>query len=437
MSKQYKIVIIGLGFVGLSFAVFLAQKNCKIVGVEQDNKKINMIRKGIAPFFEPGFNKMLRTALKKSLIITNSINNINDVDFVFITVGTPSKKDGSINLKYIKKVTKDISKWIESFENFPIIAYKSTIIPSTAENFIKPILSKSNKKLGKDFDMVVNPEFLREGSALVDTINPHLIVIGGSKKATSKLKKFYLSIYSKNIPIKETNLTTAELIKYANNSFLATKISFINSIANLCQKLPGTNVDEIADSIGMDPRINPHFLKAGLGYGGSCFPKDVKALLSLSKTLKVNSILDATNRVNQNQMKVILNLMKKNLKQFKNSNVSILGLSFKENSDDIRESVSIKLIHKLLSYQVNIRAHDPRAIENTKNFFGNRIKYFTNTRECLKNSSCAILITPWKEYQNLTENDFKIMRKPFVIDTRRILTKKRLKLNYVALGVGS
>ena len=437
MSKQYKIVIIGLGFVGLSFAVFFAQKNCKIVGVEQDNKKINMIRKGIAPFFEPGLNEMLRTVLKKSLIITNSINNINDVDFVFITVGTPSKKDGGINLKYIKKVTKDISKWIESTENFPIVAYKSTILPSTAENFIKPILSKSNKKLGKDFDMVVNPEFLREGSALVDTINPHLIVIGGNKKATSKLKKFYLSIYSKNIPIKETNLTTAELIKYANNSFLATKISFINSIANLCQKLPGTNVDEVADSIGMDPRINPHFLKAGPGYGGSCFPKDVKALLSLSKTLKVNSMLDATNRVNQNQMKVILNLMKKNLKQFKNSNVSILGLSFKENSDDIRESISIKLIHKLLSYQISIRAHDPCAIENTKKIFGNRIKYFTNIRECLKNSSCAILITPWKEYQNLTENDFKIMRKPFVIDTRRILTKKRLKLNYVALGVGS
>jgi len=437
MSKQYKIVIIGLGFVGLSFAVFLAKKNCKIVGIEQDNKKINMIRKGIAPFFEPGLNEMLRSALKKSLIITNSINHISDVDFVFITVGTPSKKDGSINLKYIKKVTKDISKWIESFENFPIIAYKSTIIPSTAENFIKPILSKSNKKLGKDFDMVVNPEFLREGSVLVDTINPHLIVIGGSKKATSKLKKFYLSIYSKNIPIKETNLTTAELIKYANNSFLATKISFINSIANLCQKLPGTNVDEIADSIGMDPRINPNFLKAGPGYGGSCFPKDVKALLSLSKILKVNSMLDATNRVNQNQMKVIVNLMKKNLKQFKNSNVSILGLSFKENTDDIRESISIKLIHKLLSYQVNIRAHDPRAIENTKKIFGNRIKYFTNTRECLKNSSCAILLTHWKEYQTLTENDFKIMRKPLVIDTRRILTKKRLKLNYVALGVGS
>jgi len=437
MSKQYKIVIIGLGFVGLSFAVFLAKKNCKIVGVEQDNKKINMIRKGTAPFFEPGLNEMLRSALKKSLIITNSINHINDVDFVFITVGTPSKKDGGINLKYIKKVTKDISKWIESFENFPIIAYKSTILPGTAENFIKPILSKPNKKLGKDFDMVVNPEFLREGSALADTINPHLIVIGGSKKATSKLKKFYLSIYSTNIPIKETNLTTAELIKYANNSFLATKISFINSIANLCQKLPGTNVDEIADSIGMDPRINPHFLKAGPGYGGSCFPKDVKALLSLSKILKVNSILDATNRVNQNQITVIVNLIKNNLKQFKNSNISILGLSFKENSDDIRESVSIKLIHKLLSYQVNIRAHDPRAIENTKKIFGNRIKYFTNTRECLKNSSCAILLTYWKEYQTLTENDFKKMRKPFVIDTRRILTKKRLKLNYVALGVGS
>jgi len=224
MEKQNTIVIIGLGFVGLTFATFLATKNCKVIGIDKDKNKINLIQQGISPIFEPGLEKSLKLALKKSFNLHSSLKHSIKADFVFVTVGTPSKSDGSINLQYIKAASKELAAWLKKTSNFPVIAYKSTIVPGTLENTIKPILNHSNKKEGKDFGLVANPEFLREGTAVHDTANPHVVVIGGNKRSTDKIEKFYRQIYSKKIPIKITNSTSAEFIKYVNNSFLATRI---------------------------------------------------------------------------------------------------------------------------------------------------------------------------------------------------------------------
>ncbi len=244
------------------------------------------IKSGKSPFFEPKIEETLQNALQKKLMLSNKIKDaVNNCDLIFVTVGTPMTLDGNIDLRIILDVCKKIGDSISKTQNNPNIIIKSTVIPGTTINKIKKKLElASHKKEGEGFTLITNPEFLREGRAIEDTINPHLIVIGSnSKKSSEKLRKFYKKMYGEKIPIIITNNTTAELIKYANNSFLATKISFINNIANLCQTLPGTNVDIIAKAIGIDPRIGQQFLNAGPGYGGSCLPKDVQAMMIFQK----------------------------------------------------------------------------------------------------------------------------------------------------------
>ena len=434
MKKNKKIIIIGLGFVGLTLAIFLALKKFTVIGIDIDHKKLELLRRGFSPFYEPGLEDALRKALNQDLIFTDNLQNVDKADIIFVTVGTPSEKNGSIDLKYIKQSSNEISKWLKDKSSKAMIVFKSTILPGTFESVIKPIFEKSSKANTR---LAINPEFLREGSALQDTIHPHVVVIGGDRESSTTLEKFYKKIYSKKIPIKITNHTTAELIKYANNSFLAAKISFINTIANICQRFPDTNVDNIAEVIGMDPRIGPLFLKAGPGYGGSCFPKDVRALISLSKQLGTGSIfLDAIHQTNLFQAEAVIELIKKHLKPVRNSTISILGLSFKENSDDVRESVSITLIQKLLSLKVKVKVHDPMALNNTRAIFDKKIIYCDSITNCLKNSDCAIILTPWKQYSSLSSNVFSKMKNPMLIDTRRLLANKKLGIKYIGLGIG-
>lgn len=430
MKQPNKIIVIGMGFVGLTLAVFLASKKFNVICVDTDQNKLNTLVQGSTPFYEPGLEDALKNSLK-SLSFTNNLSSVDSADIVFVTVGTPPMKDGSIDLRYIKSSTKQISEWCNNNHIQPVIVYKSTILPGTFENIIKPILKSLSE------NTVVNPEFLREGSALQDTIHPHVIVIGGKEKPILSLKRFYQRVYTRKTPIKTTSATTAELIKYANNSFLAAKISFINTIANICQRFPDTNVDDVAEVIGLDPRIGNLFLKAGPGYGGSCFPKDVQALLSLTKRLGTGSdLLNAIHKTNIQQAEMVLKLITKHVKSLKNSNISILGLAFKENSDDVRESVSISLIEKLLTRKVNIRVHDPRAIDNTKSIFNNKVMYCADVSDCLRNSDCAVLLTSWKQYLSLGK-EFSKMRNPILIDTRRLLANKKLPIKYVGLGIGS
>ena len=435
-----KIGVVGLGFVGLTFASILANKGYDVIGVDTDKMKIKSIKCGKSPFYEPKLDNVLKNALTKKLILTENIKEvIEKCDLIFLTLGTPIDRNGNINLKIILSVCKKIGEILFKSKNRPIIIIKSTVIPSTTNNQIKKILEKkSNKKVGKGFGLITNPEFLREGKAVEDTLNPHLVVIGCNEKYDAKkLEKFYMKFYNQKILMIITNNTTAEIIKYANNSFLATKISFINSISNLCQTLPGTNVDEVAKAIGIDPRIGNQFLNAGPGYGGSCLPKDVQALIACQKNLGVEStLLNAVHQTNILQIEEIIKLIKKTVINLKNKRITILGLSFKEESDDIRESRSIKLIQMLLKKQSKITVHDPKAIKNTQLIFGNKITYNEKIVDAIENSDCVILMTPWKQYSKLQNSDFNGMRKKNIIDTRRILNIDDNDINYIGLGIG-
>jgi len=434
-----KIGVIGSGFVGLSFASVLGSKGYQVIIHDIDVDKLEKIKSGEPPFFEPKLKSTLKNALKSSLKLTGKIKNVvNDYDFIFITVGTPIGKNGDISLTYIKAVTNKIGAILKKSKNKPVIIIKSTVPPGT-NNLIKKILEKkSGKKSEKGFGLLSNPEFLKEGSAIADTIKPHIIVIGGENADTiRKLSKFYKKFHGSKIPFVITNPQTAELIKYVNNTFLATKISFINQIANICQMTPGTNVDVVAKAIGVDPRIGKLFLKAGPGYGGSCLPKDLQAFISFSSKVGQNSkFLSAVQKTNSEQCKQTLNLIKNIFPTLKGKQITILGLSFKENSDDIRESVSIRLIKLLLKQGAKIVVHDPLAIENTRKIFGNKILYSQKISDSLSNSECAVIMTPWSQYSNLTRKNFQKMKKRIIVDTRRLLVNKKLDASYYALGVG-
>lgn len=433
-----KVAVVGLGYVGLSLAAFLGN-HVRVTGVDSDKDKIKSLERGISYFYEPKMNYYLKRALRKGLSFTDKITEkITSSDFIFVTVGTPIDKDGKIDLYNIKSVSSSISKNMINLKNKPSIIIKSTVVPGTTMQVIKPILEKIKLRESIDFDLLNNPEFLREGSAMQDTISPHVIVVGGSNDdSIRKLVNFYKSIYRKKQNVVETNNITAEIIKYANNAFLATKISFINLIANICQKLPGTNVDKVAEVIGMDPRIGNQFLKAGPGYGGSCFPKDMQALINFASNIGYEPLLlNAVKNSNTVQVKTVLSLIKQNIKNLKEKKISVLGLSFKENTDDIRESVSIKLINLLLKYDCNVFVHDPRAMNNTYHIFRNRITYSKSLKDILKDSDCAVIMTPWKDYKNLKEKEFLVMRNPIIIDTRRILRINHKKIVYIGLGIG-
>ena len=403
-----------------------------------DKEKCSKIAKGIPTFFEPDLKKTLKKALKKNLLVTDKLSSINDCDFIFITVGTPQKKNGEIDLSFIKTVAKSVCKIISKNKKKTIILIKSTVIPGTMKDVILPILEKnSKKKAGKDFGLISNPEFLQESKAIQDTIKPHAIVLGGYKtKFMNSAKKFF-SRFNPNTPIIITNHQTAEMIKYANNSFLATKISFINQLASICQQIPDTNIDDIAHTIGLDPRIGNLFLEAGPGYGGSCLPKDMKAIINLSSKIGVKStMLNAVEKTNRQQINNIIELIRKNIGKIKGKRITVLGVAFKPNTDDIRDSMSIELIHRLIKSGAVVKIHDPKALDNARKIFYDNITYTNSISSALKNSQCVVIMTKWKEYERINNKTIKYMNRKFIIDTRRILSNKNLDAKYYGIGLG-
>ena len=433
-----KIGIVGLGFVGLSLSSVLASKGYRTIGIDIDKRKCEKISNGNSPFFEPDLEKTLRIGLKKELTIGNDFSLLNDCDFIFVTVGTPQSEDGTIDLSMIKKSITTIGKALHKNNKNPIILIKSTVVPGTIKNTILPILEKkSNKKEGRDFGLISNPEFLQESSAIKDTKFPHAVVLGGYKtKYMRKANNFFSKLHPK-VPIIITNHQTAEMIKYANNSFLATKISFINQLSNICQNIPGANIDDIAKTIGLDPRIGKLFLNAGPGYGGSCLPKDMKALINFANNIGINpTLLNAVEEINIKQIDQIISLIKQKLGDISSKRITILGTAFKSDTDDIRDSVAIKLIKKLLKRKAKIIIHDPKAIQNTMNIFGKRISYAKSINDALSKSQCVVIMTQWKQYENLNNNQIKQMTKKFIIDCRRMLVKKELDGDYFAIGLG-
>ena len=434
-----KISIVGLGFVGLSLTSVLSAKGYDVLGIDVDLNKCKNIQRGISPFYEPELEQLLKVGLKKKLKTSNDFSLIKDSDMIFVTVGTPQRANGSIELSMIRSATKAIGKILIESKKNPIIFIKSTVTPGTMQNTILPILEKeSGKKAGKDFGLISNPEFLQESTAIRDTKFPHVVVIGGYQtKYMKKAKKFFSEIHP-NTPIVITNHQTAEIIKYANNSFLATKISFINQLSNICQNIPGSNIDDVAKTIGLDPRIGSLFLNAGPGYGGSCLPKDMKALINFADKVGINPILlNAVEKTNKKQIQNIISLMEKTLGNLKSKQITILGTAFKPNTDDIRDSIAVDLIKKLLKKKSIITVYDPKAIKNTKNIFDENIKYGKSIKDSLKNSQCVIIMVHWKQFEALNNDLIRLMKRKFIIDCRRVLAKKQPNGEYFAIGIGN
>jgi UDPglucose 6-dehydrogenase len=440
-----KFSFIGLGPVGLCTAVCFAAEGYMVLASEIDKTKATQIKKGKPPFYELNLKEMLQETIESGNlnIVTNNQEAILQSDITFITVGTPTRRNGNIDLTYVTKASKDIGKTLKKKKEMHLIAVKSTVTPGTTLNVVKPVLEKnSGKKCGKDFLLCFNPEFLREGNAIRSTLNPDYIAIGGyNQESTEALEIVYKEFHKESLPpIIKTNIPTAEIIKYANNAFLATKISLINTIANVCEKTPGADVTKVAEAIGKDHRINPHFLNAGLGWGGSCFPKDLKAFITYSEKQGYDpDLIQATYKANQDQIKFTIQKVKAELKTLRGKKIAILGLAFKPNTDDMREARSMEIITHLLKQGAAIIVYDPMASSNARVLLREKVNYVPSAIDCLKDADCAILVTEWEEFKKLKPEDFtRNMRNPIIIDGRRIYDPERFskKLRYVAVGLG-
>jgi len=432
--------IIGLGYVGLTTAAAFASKGFRVLGYDVDHEKVRRINKGNATFHEPGIGRLLAKALKNGF---RAANDLQPADINFITVGTPSARDGAIDLRYVRSASESLGKALKFSNGYNLVVVKSTVVPGSTGEVVKPIVERaSGKNFGPKLGLAVNPEFLREGAAIEDTLAPDRLVIGElDVNSGDTLENLYRSIYGARIPkLLRTNLVNAELIKYASNAFLATKVSYINMIANLCQEIPGADVEVVAKGMGMDERIGPRFLKAGAGWGGSCWPKDLRALESLYTKLGLQArILDATSGVNDAQPLALVQLARELIGELKDKRVAILGLSFKPNTDDMREAVSLKVIDHLLANGASVVGYDPLSIDNAKKVLGRRISFAPTANDALRGSDCCIIVTEWEEFTRLMPRDFlSRMRSPIVIDGRRILKPEKFAkhVRFAAIGLG-
>lgn len=421
-----------------------ANRGYKTILSTLGKEKVELIQGGSSPFYEPRLNEFLKKAIKSDNLraVLGREEAVLNSEITFIATGTPSMPDGSVDLHYIKNSAREIGEALPKKDGYHLVVVKSTVPPGTTEHVVKPILEKnSGKKAGRDFGLCMNPEFLREGSAIYDTLKPDRVVIGEyDERSGETLEVLYRDFYNGRVPILRMNLASAEMAKYASNAFLATKISFINSIANICERVSNLNVTQVARAVGMDHRINPLFLEAGVGFGGSCFPKDVKALISFSKNLDYRlSLLESVLEVNEGQAKRVVELARQELGSLKGKKVAILGLSFKPNTDDMREAPSIRIINLLLREGASICAYDPVATENAKAIFNEKIDFARSAIECLKNADCCMIITEWNEFKDLKPNTFlKHMKTPLVVDGRRIYDPSEFsrELKYLAVGLG-
>ncbi|MDC3082478.1 UDP-glucose/GDP-mannose dehydrogenase family protein [Candidatus Pelagibacter sp.] len=429
-----KICMIGSGYVGLVSGTCFAELGNNVICVDNNINKISNLKKGLIPIYEPGLEELVIRNLKQNRLqfSSNISESIKKSDLIFICVGTPTKtKSKEADLKYVFQVVKDIKK---NLNKYKIIVTKSTVPVTTGDKIQKLLTAKSNKKL---FDVVSNPEFLREGEAIRDFMFPDRVVVGTkSKKANNILKNLYSPIVKKKSRYFNTSRRAAEVIKYASNAFLATKITFINEISNLCEKL-NVDVTDVSVGIGADERIGGRFLRAGPGYGGSCFPKDTLALISTSKKFKTNlSIVKSTVYSNDNRYKLLLNKIKKILNnKFKNKKITFLGVTFKPGTDDMRDSASLKLIPYLIRKGAKVSYYEPTGIK--KNFDKIKVAYFNNIKDACKNSDLLIIHTEWNEFKQLNFNRLNNKKKLKIYDLRNLYSPSKMKnknIDYYSIG---
>ncbi|MDD3048724.1 MAG: UDP-glucose/GDP-mannose dehydrogenase family protein [Bacilli bacterium] len=430
-----KIVVTGVGYVGLVTGVSFAEMGYNVICVDNCQKKIELLRAGKSPIHEDGLEELMDKHKNKIVYTSDYQTAYSNADVIFIGVGTPENIDGTANLKYIHEV---INQILENIKKDLLIVIKSTVPVGTNDQIEYHLKQKLSNKV--NVNIVSNPEFLSQGTAVKNALCPSRIIIGlESKEAEKIMRKIYRPLTDKNIPLIIMNRKSAEMTKYASNSFLALKISYINEIANLCEKV-GADIEEVSNGMGLDPRIGNKFLRAGIGYGGSCFPKDTKALYMLSK--KTNCILKtikASIDINKKQRLKIVEMVKKDFNNnLKGKEIVVLGLSFKPNTDDLREAPSIEIVKKLIKYGAKITVYDLASIENFKKIFKNKIKYEKEIIKAIKDKDIALIVTEWQEIVDFELKNYeKYMKTPIIYDGRNCYNKieiNKTDIKYKSIG---
>lgn len=430
------VCVIGTGYVGLVTGACFADFGVTVTCVDKDEEKIKALGRGEIPIYEPGLKDVVQRNIREKRLFfsTDSAEAVRKSLVVFIAVGTPPRGDGSTELKYIKEVAGVIAK---NLNGYKVIVTKSTVPVGTGK-LIEEII-RAEVKDHRLFDVASNPEFLREGSAVEDFMRPDKVVIGvRSAQAAAILKDLYSPLYLLETPIVVTDVETSELIKYAANAFLATKISFINEIANICE-LSGADVHVVAKTMGLDKRIGPKFLHPGPGYGGSCLPKDTSAIVNVAKGLGYDfKIVSAVIEVNRAQREFSLEKIEKAAGGFKGKTFAVLGLTFKPNTDDVRESPAIDIVNGIVKGGGTIRAYDPVGMANAKGVLPQDVVYCANAYDAAKGADCLVVVTEWNEFRKLDMETIKnCLKNPVVIDLRNIYEPeemKRLGFGYVGVG---
>ena len=443
-ARTRRVSVIGLGYVGLCTAATFASKGFRVIGIDVDDKKIDLISKGSVPVHEPGLDRLISSAAKRRrLWVGTDVSRVVETDVTFLTVGTPSRNDGSIDLAFVMKATEVLGGALREKDSYHLAVVKSTVTPGTTNGIVKRILEKSSgKTVGPKLGLAANPEFLKEGTAIIDALHPDKIIIGtNDRKSATHLTTLYKDFYGTRLPpLIVTNPETAELVKYASNAFLATKVSFINTIANIAQQIPGVDVGQVAEALGHDPRIGPLFLKAGPGYGGSCFHKDLQALIKFGQDNGYDPILmQATEKTNEEQANRIEELSERLVGPLNQKRIAVLGLAFKKDTDDIREAASLRVIDRLLKKGAKVVAYDPIAIPNAKMVLADTIEFADDAYAALKGADCCIVMTEWDEFKKLRPADYRThMKTPNVVDARRLYRPEEFEtINFLATGYGA
>jgi UDPglucose 6-dehydrogenase len=428
-----KICFIGVGYVGLVTGTCFADLGNQVTCLDIDENKIARLNRGEMPIYEPGLEELVarNVAAGRLKFTTDYQSAINGSDFIFIAVNTPPSPDGEADLQYVRSAAEGIARVLS---HYAIIVNKSTVPVGTGDA-VAEILQEHGKQPGIDFDVVSNPEFLAEGTAIYDFQQPDRVVLGGTnREAVDKVAQLYLPL---RCTIMTTDLRTAEMIKYASNAFLATRISFINEIATICEKV-GADVKEVAAGMGMDRRIGRAFLNAGLGYGGSCFPKDVKALTWMAETQGCHpQLLRAVMEINRDMRRQVITKLRALFGNLRGKTIAIWGLAFKPNTDDVREAAALDIIHILQSEGAKIRAYDPVAIENARRVTKD-VMFCENAYATAEGADALILVTEWNEFKQVDlERVAKSLKRQVFIDGRNIYDAKRMQeLGFEYFGIG-
>lgn len=430
-----KLSVIGTGYVGLVVGTCFAESGNDVICVDIDRRKLRLLRRGKSPIYEPGLSELLKKNIQeKRLTFTSDLETaVRKSEVIFLALPTPQSEDGSADLKHVLGVARSIGGFMNGYK---VIVNKSTVPVGTADKVAEIIARETSHP----FDVVSNPEFLKEGAAVNDFMKPDRIVVGArSRRALAIMEDLFAPFVRTGNPMLVMDERSSELTKYAANSFLATKVSFMNEVANLCERV-GADVDAVRRGMGTDPRIGPQFLFAGVGYGGSCFPKDVSALLNSAQTNKYDfRILKSVAKVNDLQKGIILRKIKKHFNgRLRGKTIALWGLAFKPNTDDMREAPSVTIIRSLQQEGVRIRAHDPVAMGEARRILGRKVRLYDNNYDALRSVDALVLVTEWNEFRRPDfERMKKLMKSPVIFDGRNIYDPAKLRESgFVYYGIG-